>query len=197
MIRWAFRPTGRSGGCIDKGKWNEWARKIISALKKYKYAALVLVIGLALMLIPFGSEKKQTKQQQTPSEPAAAEQQDYAQEMEARLTKMLLQIDGAGRVSVMLTLQTGAQTQYQTDTKITSEQTNSGTQTSEERKTVILSEGSAYDEAAISSVVYPQFQGALIVSEGADNAAVRWNIVSAVSSLTGLGTDKITVVKMK
>ena len=182
---------------MDKGKWNEWARKIISALKKYKYAALVLVIGLALMLIPFGSEKQQTKQQQTPSEPAAAEQQDYAQEMEARLTKMLLQIDGAGRVSVMLTLQTGAQTQYQTDTKITSEQTNSGTQTSEERKTVILSEGSAYDEAAISSVVYPQFQGALIVSEGADNAAVRWNIVSAVSSLTGLGTDKITVVKMK
>ena len=64
---------------MDKGKWNEWARKIISALKKYKYAALVLVIGLALMLIPFGSEKKQTKQQQTPSEPAAAEQQDYAQ----------------------------------------------------------------------------------------------------------------------
>ena len=46
-------------------------------------------------------------------------------------------------------------------------------------------------------MVYPQFQGALIVSEGADNAAVRWNIVSAVSSLTGLGTDKITVVKMK
>ena len=88
---------------MDKGKWNEWARKIISALKKYKYAALVLVIGLALMLIPFGSEKKQTKQQQTPSEPAAAEQQDYAQEMEARLTKMLLQIDGAGRVSVRRT----------------------------------------------------------------------------------------------
>ncbi len=182
---------------MDKGKWNEWAWKITSALKKYKYAALVLVIGLALMLIPFGSEKKQTKQQQTPSEAPAAEQQDYAQEMEARLTKMLLQIDGAGRVSVMLTLQTGAQTQYQTDTKITSEQANSGTQTSEERKTVILSEGSAYDEAAISSVVYPQFQGALIVSEGADNAAVRWSIVSAVSSLTGLGTDKITVVKMK
>ena len=78
---------------MDKGKWNEWARKIISALKKYKYAALVLVIGLALMLIPFGSEKKQTKQQQTPSEPAAAEQQDYAQEMEARLTAGLSEED--------------------------------------------------------------------------------------------------------
>ena len=46
-------------------------------------------------------------------------------------------------------------------------------------------------------MIYPQFQGALIVSEGADNAQVRWSIVCAVSALTGLGSDKITVVKMK
>lgn len=181
---------------MDRRKWNEWARRLISTLKKYKYAVLVLMVGLALLAIPFGSEKENTKQQ-TPCENSAVEPQDYAQEIEARLTRMLLQIDGAGRVSVMLTLHRGAQTNYQSDIKTSGEQTNSGTQTSEERKTVILSQGSAYDEAAISSVVYPQFQGALIVSEGADNAAVRWSIVSAVSSLTGLGTDKITVVKMK
>lgn len=181
---------------MDKTKWNDWGKKLTAGLKKYKYAALVLALGIALLLIPFGNGKKKAGQQTT-EEPVKAETQDYAQEMEARLTKMLLQINGAGRVSVMLTLQKGAQTQYQSDVKTTSEQTGSGTQTSEERKTVILSEGSAYDEAAISSVVYPQFQGALIVSDGADNAAVRWSIVSAVSALTGLGTDRITVVKMK
>ena len=177
-------------------KCDEFSKKAVDALKKYKYAALVLVLGLALLLIPF--RKSEQNKAETPTtvqtQPVTA---DYAQEMESRLTKMLLQIDGAGRVSVMLTLQRGEQTQYQTDTKVTNEQTSAGSQTSEERKTVILSEGSAYDEAAVSSVIYPQFQGALIVSEGADNAQVRWSIVCAVSALTGLGSDKITVVKMK
>lgn len=183
---------------MDSKKLSEFSKKVVSTLKKYKYAALVLVIGLALLLIPFRSGDGKQEPVKTPSEaetPSPAE--DYAVQMEARLTKLLLQIDGAGRVSVMLTLQKGPQTQYQTDSKIATEQTNSGSQTSEERKTVILSEGSAYDEAAVSSVIYPQFQGAVIVSEGADDAAVRWNILCAVSSLTGLGADRITVVKMK
>ena len=177
-------------------KIDDFSRKAVEVLKKYKYAALVLVLGLALLLIPF--RRSERKASETP-EPVKTQPvtTDYVQEMESRLTKMLLQIDGAGRVCVMLTLHRGEQTQYQTDSKVTNEQTSAGTQTSEERKTVILSEGSAYDEAAVASVIYPQFLGALIVSEGADNAQVRWNIVSAVSVLTGLGSDKITVVKMK
>lgn len=175
-------------------KFDIFSKKAVETLKKYKYAALVLVLGLALLLIPF---RKGEKAQAEAPAPVQTQPADYAQQMEERLTKMLLQIKGAGRVSVMLTLQTGEQKRYQTDTKVTNEQTSSGSQTSEERKTVILSEGSAYDEAAVASVIYPQFQGALIVSEGADNAQVRWDIVSAVSALTGLGSDKITVVKMK
>ena len=34
-------------------KFDEFSKKAVDALKKYKYAALVLVLGLALLLIPF------------------------------------------------------------------------------------------------------------------------------------------------
>ena len=44
---------------------------------------------------------------------------------------------------------------------------------------------------------YPVYKGAVVVCEGADHASVKLNIVQAVSSLTGLGSDKITVLKMK
>ena len=42
---------------------------------------------------------------------------------------------------------------------------------------------------------YPVFQGALVVCEGADQAQVRLAMTQAVSALTGLGTDRITICK--
>lgn len=39
--------------------------------------------------------------------------------------------------------------------------------------------------------------GAVVVCQGADLAQVRLNVTNAVSSYTGLGCDKITVLKMK
>ena len=106
---------------------------------------------------------------------------------------MLCQVSGAGQVRVMLTLQTGSRTEYQTDTQIS----DSETQSQEERKTVILSEGSAYDKAAVSAVQYPRFQGALILCQGADQSTVRLSLVNAVAALTGLSSGQITVIKMK
>ncbi|MDR0889361.1 MAG: stage III sporulation protein AG [Oscillospiraceae bacterium] len=182
---------------MSKGSFSASAQKIVDALKKYKYAALVVLLGLALLLIPFGGNDEPTASTPEPQETLADSDALYAQEMEQRLTQMLLQVNGAGRVNVMLTLYSGSRTQYQTDTQISTDTGENTTSSNEERKTVILSEGSAYDKAAVSATVYPQFLGALVVSEGADNAEVRLNLISAVSSLTGLSADKITVVKMK
>ena len=38
--------------------------------------------------------------------------------------------------------------------------------------------------------------GAVVVCEGADNAAVRLDILRAIGSYTGFGSDRITVLKM-
>ena len=140
------------------------------------------------LLLPGG---KKTTQKSNAA--ASAAQTDYAAETERRLTQMLQQIAGAGQVSVMLTLETGERVEYQTDVQASSD----GAQSSESRKTVILSEGSSYDKAAVAATTYPRFQGALIVCEGADSAAVRLRLLEAVSAVTGLSTDRITVVKMR
>lgn len=39
--------------------------------------------------------------------------------------------------------------------------------------------------------------GAVVVCDGADSAAVRLNVTNAVMAYTGLGSDKIWVMKMK
>ena len=42
-----------------------------------------------------------------------------------------------------------------------------------------------------------RFLAAAHVCEGADSAAVRLRLLEAVSAVTGLSTDRITVVKMR
>ena len=41
------------------------------------------------------------------------------------------------------------------------------------------------------------YLGAVVVCDGADSAAVQLRVMQAVSALTGLGSDKISVIKMK
>lgn len=163
-------------------------------LQKYKYAALILLLGLALLLIP---SKKKTTTQTAAARMETTDEAEYLSATEARLAQMLSQIDGAGRVSVMLTLQYGKRTEYQLDSSTSREERDGETAYSQEQKTVILSEGSAYDKAAVSAVRFPQFQGALVISQGADSAQVRLALTNAVSGVTGLRADQITVVKMK
>ena len=174
--------------------WKEFPKRAVSLLKKYKYAALVIVIGIALLLLPIGKSTGKTEK-----ETIVEDRSDevWLSETETRLAALLSQIDGAGSVQVMLTLQTGSRTEYQFDTQISSDANGTDNRSSEERKTVILSEGSAYDKAAVSAVRYPQFQGALIVCEGAEHPAVRLDLINAVSALTGLNSSQITVVKLK
>ena len=43
----------------------------------------------------------------------------------------------------------------------------------------------------------PVYLGAVVLAQGADNPVVKLSIVEAVSKVTGLGADKISVLKMQ
>ena len=67
----------------------------------------------------------------------------------------------------------------------------------EGRTTVVVSKGSGREEAVPLQQIYPQFQGALVVCPGGSDPEVRLKLVEAVSALTGLGRDKISICKGK
>lgn len=170
-------------------------KKITGGIKKYKYAILVLLLGAALLLWPSSGEKKTQKAQEELQQSSQSEDQWLVQ-MEQELSETLSQIAGAGDVKVMLSLRTGMQSIYQSDTEETTQDSDTGQSRAISQKTVVLSDGQS-EQAAVSQTIYPCFQGAVVISQGADQPAVKLDLVNAVSSLTGLGTDKITVIKMK
>lgn len=179
-------------------KWNpKWAEKAKSVGKRYRWPLLILLLGLGLMLLPAGKQSQDEPAAEAAPLQTVQTDEEYCRQTERRLAEILSRVDGAGSVSVMLTLQTGPSTSYQSDLSTSSRSDPEGTQTTVEKKTVILSRGSSYNEAAVIHTEYPAFRGALIVSGGADDASVRYRLMTAVSALLGLGTDQITVVKMK
>lgn len=154
--------------------------RITGLLKQYRYGVLVLLIGLGLMLLPTG--KAEEAQTETVSETPAESIQD-------RLEAILAQVEGAGKVRVLLTESAGQITVYQQDTSTSGDSLKSDT--------VVVTDGDRAENGLISQVIPAQYQGAIVVCQGGDRASVRLAIVEAVSSVTGLTSDKITVLKMK
>lgn len=158
-------------------------------VKKYAPALALGLIGVLILLWP----KKEAAQK----EPIAADRAQPAaqslQETEQRLAALLSQIEGAGEVQVMLSLRTGAETVYQTDSKRSTGESGD----TQEITTVLYAQSGSSKAPLVKKTEYPVYQGAVVVCTGAGSASVQLAIVEAVSSLTGLGSDKITVVKMK
>ena len=163
-----------------------WKEKVPALLKKYRYLLLGLLVGLMLMCLPERGEGADETAAVT-----ASPVEDIS--MEQRLEEILGQIRGAGRVRVMLTEETGARSTYQTDDDLTDSQDS----VTSRRDTVIITDGDRAQQGLLCGVDPPEYRGAVIVCQGADQASVRLAIVQAVSNVTGLGADKISVLKMK
>ncbi len=162
--------------------------KLIQLLKQYKYVLLVIAAGVLLLLWPSGEKAKTAE---TTSSGLTGSEEDFSVEaLEDRLGEVLSKIDGAGQVSVMLTVRSGME-------RVLAEDTNtelSEDEQTREEKTVIISTGSG-EEAVLITQRYPTFQGALVVCRGGDDPKVQLLLTRAVAALTGLGSDRITVCK--
>ncbi len=170
-------------------KIGAWSKQATAMLQKYKYVLLVALVGIILLLWPSGGGGE------TVSAPPAAAVTDQFQTatLERRLEEALSRIEGAGEVSVVLTLK---ETPRQVVAQDGSATEGNG-QTSRELVTVLASSGSGVQQPVLLQQLSPAYQGALVVTQGGNDPNVRLAISGAVSALTGLGADKISICQGK
>ena len=159
-----------------KISWPKGMERWKAVLDRYRYALLVIAAGVLLLLLPTGESRP-------PAEEERADREAFFQleELEEKLARTLSGIHGAGETEVMLTLKSGSRQVLAQDTQSRGEGERSVS-------TVTLGRGSGSQE-----VVPLQFRGALVVCAGGDDPGVRLQVIRAVSALTGLGSDCITV----
>jgi stage III sporulation protein AG len=164
---------------------NAVGMKIREFLKKYRFVILILLSGIVLMLLPTGKETVQPT--------ANTVQQPLFDDPSQNLEKILSQIRGAGKVQILLTKGAGERTVYQTDQN----RENHDQDQSLRVETVIVTDNDRTQNGLVQQILAPEYRGAIVVCQGADDAAVRLAIIEAVADATGLGTDRISVLKMK
>lgn len=169
-------------------QWERLPQKAAELFQKYKYVLLVIAAGIVLLLLPLGREENPASGG-TESQNENGEETFRVEEMERRLEEALSRVDGAGEVTVVLTVKSGARQILAQDSSRSGEESSTST--------VVVSTGSGTEDAVVLQQVYPQYQGALVVCPGGGDPAVCLKLVDAVSALTGLGADKISICKSK
>ena len=163
---------------------NELRKKITEVFQKYRYALLILAAGIILMLLPTTDPEASSQPQ-----PEQIQSQVLSEDFETKLSRILSQMEGAGKVVVFLSQASGEKTLYQTDEDFTSGDVR--------RETVLVTGADRAQEGLVLQINPPVYQGAVVLCQGADNAAVRLSITQAVANATGRGANQISVLKMK
>ena len=164
----------------------DWKNGITEAFRKYKYVWIVLLVGILLMLVPGPADKESETQTQITGE---SQIQD---DMEIRLERVLSEMAGAGQVRVLLSISQGEQTIYQTDSSYSQGQNNTDSRT----QTILITDSQRNETGLVHQKNPPKYLGAIILAQGADDPVVKLSIVDAVGKITGLGADRISVLKM-
>lgn len=153
---------------------------------KYKYVALVALAGAVLLLWPEGGGS---------SGPAAAsdsgQQTLEERDLEAEMEDILSKISGVGQVQVLLTADSDGGRLLAEDTEESWQDSALASRSSE---TVVVDDGQG-ETPVVKRTWYPTYRGALVVCQGGDQAAVRLAVTEAVTALTGLTADRVTVAK--
>lgn len=150
--------------------------------QRYKYVLFVVLAGVILLALPGEGAGGQEK--------AKLPRTDSHFDLEAverKLERALSQINGAGEVTVVLTLKESSRQVLARDTQVSEKE--------QRAETVVLSTGSGTEEIVPLQSIYPKYQGALVVCAGGGDARVKLELLEAVRALTGLSAEKISICK--
>lgn len=128
------------------------------------------------------------------------------EKLEQRMKEILEQINGAGKVDIMVTFSTESEIVPAYDTKKseskTSEKDSSGgtrdiTQSNSDSSVVFEDSGSGAKSPVILKSLLPEIKGVVVVADGASRAEVKERITMAVQVLMDIPIHKIQVIERK
>lgn len=163
--------------------------KLKALLQKYKYILAVVGVGIFFLLLPSGTQESKT----VDTEPFSYDRVALQTEME----QVLSHIEGVGRLRLMLTVDATEEKELAQNGKVREDRGEEGVAKEEESTVVTVHTGSNLEEVVVKRSLFPNYVGALVVCEGGGSAAVRLRVMEAVHALTGLSTEKISVIKGK
>ncbi len=182
-------------------------KKKIENIVVFVIILIVTIVAINYIWNGNKTEKKESvpKSDAVTNETIQVANQTTSDETENKLANILSNIEGVGKVKVMLTYSETSKYMpiYNENTKgsNTTETDNTGgsrtiSEEDSQREVIYKEDSSGNKEPVTQSIISPKIEGAIITAQGADSSEIRASIIQAVEAATGLATHKIQVFKM-
>lgn len=157
--------------------------EIIGKLKKIKglwLIALGLVAAVVLIVIGSVDYTLGRPDEEEDKGPDIIDTTEYVEKLESEVAALLARVDGAGSVSVLITLESDSENVYAYDSKDGSRE--------------YLTTGSGSSESVVLlRRMTPRLRGIAVVCGGGDNPVVQQKMISLLCSLFDLSSTKVFV----
>ncbi len=178
--------------------------------KKMMNLFLALIIGVSLLIMSnmfFFDKKDEIEILSVDENNQTIDKQldTYEENMENRLEEALSQVEGVGKLKILLTLSYSSEIfvsqDITVDEQITKESDNEGgireiSDKKTDTRNIIINENGSQKPLVLKESV-PKVEGVIVVAEGGNSLVVKESLINAISSVLGIEIHKIQVLKMR
>lgn len=151
----------------------------------------IIIAAIVLLAVSGFSDNEKESAMQTEK---ADGTEEYVRREEKRLEVILKKINGAGDVSVYISIDNGGEKVLARDFKNKVDENSGEGEHSEENESVVVTSGkSSTAQPYVVEERKPEISGVLVVAEGAASERVRVEIYEAVRAVYGMAAHRIKV----
>lgn len=181
----------------------------LKQLKKEQILVMVLLLGLVMVIfLPTGDQKEENVPETSEAVTSSiqSQQETIAQQLEQQLVNTLQQVDGVGKVTAAVTLETSGTKIVEKDIPVTDSTSRQVEENGSEQSSITSSseEETVYEQDRdgnqipyVVSETTPEIRGVVIVAQGGGNPVIQQQIQEAAEALFHIEAHKIKVMKMK
>ena len=177
--------------------------------QRYMFLVVLAIVGIGLLIVGNGKDTavKNASTMTELSQNSSAiikdkiDRSDEVSIIEQKLAYTLSKVQGAGEVTVQISVKSTGRKEYATDRQYTSrttieENSDSSQQTTEvqEQESVVQQNQNGAQHALLVEETSPEIIGVLIVASGAVNAVVQERLLHAAATMLQLPLHQVMVV---
>lgn len=166
---------------------------------------LVVFCGVGILLVLFSNlffSSDSSGKKAAVGEKAEDITAAYVRQMTDELKKLVKSIEGVGACEVMMTVESSSEYIYVAEERKNEQQmeeTESGRHRAETKKEgeqtyIIINDGNG-QKALIKTTLLPKVKGVVVLCSGADDPNVKLRVIDAVTTIFGISSSRVCVVK--
>ena len=165
---------------------------MFESVKKYlnnkKIILLAFAIGVLFVLFSEVFSEKQNESKIT------FNQEAYVLSLEKRIEEIVSDIYGAGECNVMINIASGSESVYVKENKKSYDTSDQNNKSESEDSVITVKDRDGSEYALVTKELMPEICGVVVACKGADEVSVKNSVIQAVSTVLGVGTNKVCVI---